>query len=676
MDLCDNKKVKFLIILFLFSSLSYSQETINKEAKKLTPLSKEDIKLYSKQDLSGVCIGTTPALSLFDSGRSLHGVSQQDQDGLATCYANTSSLIIKSYNPSLPVPSYLDIAAHNPDYQDEVEKNYEFNYGLTCESLNEVKKKGGVLCVNGILENQSTGIQDNILYKLHNVINKYGYGQEDMTNVLRVYDEYLAENPRPVKQSCEDTGVDYTRYINSVVSGLASSYNYETTEDYEYSAEDKAQAEACSYAMKEVLVEKNIWVKTITEDEKNHYGEYMLNKNTLAKLNYEYEKQMKSNRFKNNKTYHQRLVELLDSQPTVNATYEYVLGYNINSQNKQFTQQLNDIAQNVDQLIFKDFFESIKNSNAKTKSCFDRKRPYESNGGLFFNSILGECFRDISQWRIDIWDATQQCSDGDRELLEVFKTLTALGTDIDDMNKFIVKKDQNVLKQIIDNNCEKKHTYALPSNKCEYMYVPSGLGNLSDPEQWKFYKMFEDDIAAYIKNGGEDPIDLNNFVTYLIQKLDERGYGFGSTYRNFLNETFANFKKLDNTKEAKTSFLAKAKNVVSNYKQTKINSAKKIYQSIREGHALGVSTCGSLFSSNSKDHFEDCNNHAVTATGVKCVDGRLKIELTNSWGIGCTDNKSSLNLVTCQRDQDGLTNGRAWVDFEYLSNQAMRIRSF
>ena len=129
-------------------------------------------------------------------------------------------------------------------------------------------------------------------------------------------------------------------------------------------------------------------------------------------------------------------------------------------------------------------------------------------------------------------------------------------------------------------------------------------------------------------------------------------------------------------KQTSEEFLSVAKNVILSYKNKHKEIGQKIQNSIKQGHALGISTCGSLFSDSEKQKYPNCRNHAVTATGTKCVNGRLKIELTNSWGIGCAEDKSTLHMFECQRDQDGLTNGRAWVDFDYLSDQGMGLYSF
>jgi hypothetical protein len=148
------------------------------------------------------------------------------------------------------------------------------------------------------------------------------------------------------------------------------------------------------------------------------------------------------------------------------------------------------------------------------------------------------------------------------------------------------------------------------------------------------------------------------------------------TYRSYMKKVFENIPADQHKTLTGAKLREYGKQTAKSAKQDQMDIGKKIFKNIKEGHASGISTCGSIFSDSNKRKYENCQNHAVTATGVKCVNGRLKIEITNSWGIGCKDNPESKNLVNCQRDIDGVTNGRAWVDFGYLSDQSIRLRSF
>lgn len=662
--------MKLIIFIILFSQVLGAQELIDKHAKKVTNYTKVELARFGEEDLNGACTGTTSSKSLYDEGGSLYNVKQQDQDGLATCYANTASLILKSYNPELPTPSYLDLASYNNPSTD---KDYNFNYGDVCNVLNKAKKNGGKLCSDGIIENQTTSVQDKILYKLHNVINKYNYSKENMIKILDLYEGYINKNPRPEKISCEKTGIKFDKYINSMVDHFSKSDLYEQSNNFDEA--DMQQAQKCADLVSEKLKQLNYLTPTKSVTAKNNYGEFEFNPALRANISNEYEKKLKTSKLPSGKSKYDYLVKLLDSQPTSSATYRYILGYNSNTQSQQYSEFLKKMILGIDIEFVTKMKEGLKASDPAVKLCLEKAKPFDSNEGLFFNSILGDCFDDIQNWRNEIWEFTKTCHDGDKELFDVFKTLTALGKNVDDMSKYIVDKDNNILRKIIDNNCENKNIYKMPISNCSYIYTSGGLGSINNYKDWKYLTLFKRSLGKYQKLHSNEPINLKSLANFILNNSKEANTE-NSSYRNFLSTLFKKYGELSPEKATFPQLQGIADKKTKDLKQNQLNIGKKIFASINEGHAVGISTCGSLFSDKSKKNYEDCSNHAVTATGVRCIKGRLKVEISNSWGIGCNDEKKTSSLFKCQRDIDGLPNGRAWVDFGYLSDQAMRLRSF
>jgi hypothetical protein len=103
------------------------------------------------------------AVSLFDEGNSLSKVPQDDQDGMATCYANSLAMTLSSVIPSHPKLSYLDIAFQYGDQVNSKEtkstdsnssgffnadKGSFFEYGFTCKALYTIQNNGGVCSQN------------------------------------------------------------------------------------------------------------------------------------------------------------------------------------------------------------------------------------------------------------------------------------------------------------------------------------------------------------------------------------------------------------------------------------------------------------------------------------------------------------------------------------------------
>lgn len=546
-----------------------------------------------------------------------------------------------------------------------------------------------MLCENGILENQATSIQDSIIYKLHEVINKYSF--DEMQNTLEAYGDYIGDNPRPEKLSCDKSGINYESYINSLIIILTedSTYYKKDKNDDPFMDNDKREAaEKCANVVRNFLIDKNILTDNVS---KKYYGKWELNPFFRENLNKIYDFRLKHTKFPSGKSHDQYLVELLDLHPTYSAVYDHVLGTNSNSQ--QYGEILKKIVSNPNNDVMEVIKKIIvKSDNNEVKECFGRINNDDPNVGLFFNTILGDCFKDVQKWSQDFRNYRETCSDAQKDLFYIFENLTALGQDVNKIKKFIVEQDveqdHNILRNVIDKNCKEKRQYQFPKTSCENYYIPAALGSVTDIGNWKFFKMFQQDLDDYLKS--DDYLDYLKSDDYLksIEDKDKQfniwlfssflydkyGDKISSTYRSYVSDII--FNEDNRHVYSKKEILSYAKSIGKSYLTRKNDTAKKIYDSIENGHAVGVSTCGSLFSSEKKVRFEDCMNHTVTATGVKCKGGRLKLELSNSWGISCTDDESSYSRFECQRDKDGLTNGRAWVDYDYLTDHAIEINSF
>jgi hypothetical protein len=672
--------VKLSLILFtILNSFPTWAQDESKEARLKQKYTSEQIKRFQESKIEGTCTGNTAGLSLYDPGRTLHGTVQQDQDGLNTCYANTASLVLKSYNPDLPTPSYLDLASFN---EASDQKLYDFDYGNTCYILNKVKEANSSLCSDEILENQPVSLQDDTLKKLYDVINTYHYTPTQMIDVLKKYEGFLAKNPLPNQISCaENDRVNLEKYINSRIDSLMNGYTYANQQ--EWTQADDEVSERCASLVKERMLELKILVNSESGESKNYYGDFEMNPKLRSELNEKYLKQMKKNQLGSGKSQFDFFVGLLDSKATSRATYEHVLGGGVRSD--QYQQMLAKIATEVNGQVLLETIQKIAYSRPDIQACFDKAggQILDASEGLFFNSALGDCFKEQNQWRREINEFTMSCHDPEKDLFLIFRNLSALDQSVNDIEKYLVNNNKNILKQIIDNNCKQKNRYQFPAGSCTYQGSMALTATLEKPENYPFYQMLQDDLSEFFQKNknNSDEINYNDFASFWMNKYDGEdktkaplSAEFVEDYRKLLQNSYEalNFDR----KQTQQEFLSVAKNVVQSYMKKNSELAQKIQTSIRLGHAVGISTCGSLFSDAEKQKYPNCRNHAVTATGTKCVNGRLKIELTNSWGIGCAEEKSSRHMFECQRDQDGLTNGRAWVDFDYLSDQGMGLYSF
>jgi hypothetical protein len=107
-----------------------------------------------------VKIPETKTSSLFDQGKSLTSHKAQDQDGVGTCYSNSTSIALKTVLPDNPDVSYLHAAINastngwrqknwdwtkrkkTPHFKKDDEKTF-IDGGFVCETIAAMKKAGG-----------------------------------------------------------------------------------------------------------------------------------------------------------------------------------------------------------------------------------------------------------------------------------------------------------------------------------------------------------------------------------------------------------------------------------------------------------------------------------------------------------------------------------------------------
>lgn len=104
------------------------------------------------QDCGSISEGQVVRLD--EEGGSLSKARVQDQDGLGTCYANTSSVLLQSSLPDSPEVSYLNLALGYAEKNNKLaEGSYAFDKdgevtistgGLICGTINHAKENGGV----------------------------------------------------------------------------------------------------------------------------------------------------------------------------------------------------------------------------------------------------------------------------------------------------------------------------------------------------------------------------------------------------------------------------------------------------------------------------------------------------------------------------------------------------
>lgn len=645
-----------------------------KRAKVIKTYDEKSLQSFKNKD--GFC-NENYSLSLYDEGKSLHGVTQQDQDGLKTCYANTASLMLKSYNPHLPTPSYLDLASYNPESDD---KQYAFDYGESCHILDLYKKSNDQLCHDEVIENQPHDIQDQILYKFSRLLDqrKTNVSNERLGELFQNYKNFLKLNPYPEYSRCEEDSLSLINYVNYKFRGLL--------DESFYFDDKKMRVEKDCYDIVKDIAMQNI--KESSEEESVHYGEFKLKSDYEKKLNDNVLKLLKDKKLSKKRSYNDFILDLLNSKDSNRAIYSYVLSDKNTLQSQELLEKMTPVIKLIDEYIYNDVLSSL---DSESQHCAEyiKKSTETPNEALFFNTLLGNCHRKRESWLYEVYKNIIDCKEDETDILRVFRDITSLGVEMHRIESFINQDNNKNLKSFVHSICRNKANYELPSKTCESDVLPAGLVSLASVEDWDTFVDFNKFLDEYQKIypnkvDDKDLVDTTHLFDTFFKKINDSisfsdlSKDYLSSYQyNDLSLLFA--EKLSyklGEKIPMNSVKTLLKESVMDLKNKQKNMKNMIVQKLNSGKAIGVGSCSSLFSDEEKKSYPNCFNHAVTMTGVKCVQGRLKVELTNSWGIGCQDDSESQNLYQCQRDEEGLTNGRSWVDFDYLSDQGIKIYSY
>jgi hypothetical protein len=680
------KIVRWVLFIFFFNQSLWAADPVIAVTDKNRAYTEAELQVLNRPDANSVCQGVDSAVSLYDPGKSLNQVKQQDQDGLGTCYANTASLIIKSYHPDKPVPSYLDLARFNPAVPN---KTYEFESGYACEVVNEWQATKRPLCTDSLLENQPKEVQDKILTGLYDAINKHQASPEKVKEIFEQYQTYVAQNPKPQKTPCLDKmdQLRFENYVDFKILELVDENSFlPVREDYNYTPEEINFSKTCAKKFSERFKALGITQEESYSLDDGTISTFPIFNPAQADRAHELVRNfLKGETLPSGETYLKKILKILDSQPSSDSKISLVFDNNAGSRSYQkFVEDLLKSSQNK---IFSNFLSESLDGQEELQSCLAQSPAWnEVNAESLMNTLLGQCTPvEEKQWNFEFSDEKKDCPEVEVSMFDVFNTLSDLELSMDKIEKFVLEEDKELLKQIIEKNCQNWQEYPMPPGQCERSPIPAGIVTLERPEDWKVYQQFKKDLDGYCEKFKlKNYINLNLYAEYLIPKLDameldkntELNNQQMTHYRSFLNSLVKGIDSKNLSYYPLANLKQEALKEVNNLKQKQKSSGDEVVKTILAGHAVGLGTCGSLFYDDVKQKYSGCSNHSVTATGFKCDQGRLKLEVSNSWGIACADSPEQKNLFECQHDQDGLTNGRSWIDYDYLSDQGLEMSRF
>jgi hypothetical protein len=461
-------------------------------------------------------------VTLYSEGKPLVNTGQQDQDGILTCYANAASLMIKSINPDLPVPSFHDIASYNNIKDGGNDQYKDFEWGSTCKVIQKIQNEMGAnpaLCSDHIFE--FTPLQDELIYPIYNMVNNKNNPKELEEAVIN-FSNFIKKNEAPSKEGECSENIK-SAYVQSYITESASLFDKDN---------------GCDQKIKKYLNENKIslaW-KVVNESMRisDSSGSTLEKKivHFFKKYNYE--------------------------------TYSSSIGSTIPLNYDAITNQLSEDIKTVN----KKLWENILNTHPDCNNS-DRRNLLVDNTQFFINSLYNSCYPKWTHWVQNYNSKKSECT----MLPYQFADLVKIGDQLTLLSGIDKSSSRGILGQMVDLYCPNKSVYKMDKYKCQ-----------------------------------EAEIHANNSKKML----------------------------------------------------------EVIRSSLEKNRALTIYTCSSIFINGIKSLYPGCANHAVTITGHKCLDGRPKIFITNSMGILCDEDEKSKKIFECEKDSNGITTGRAWVDYEYL----------
>lgn len=567
----------------------------------------------------------------FKNPKPLKNFTGQDQDGLATCYANATSVALKTVLPDNPDISYAHLAlkgsAHGFDgkklawdkeqgkyMKDKVVKEdgkehtlsqSMVNYGNVCEAIQGAKNAGGACKKKGsFFENGDFGdpqIQQRLYEglgkyfdKLNEVKadpNKYGAFENDLNKVVDTFRSFKST----VKNECEDKKKAKFPVQDALAKNLSQVYlqaRFDTGE----CANSKVAAISKLVNSESILKSDRAYLYMKPESVSAFDAEVMADKELAAEL----EAYLSAADIPFDKT------DAL--APKVQAKFEAVLRKLIPASDlKGCEAEANPLLSPNTQGMA--VLSNI--TNAKRDKCDSLFQP------VWFDPVE---YKSRLQKSLGCTPNSQM-----QEILDAIMPLVEMGVEIDD-------KIVNALKNKVTGH----------ASQIEALLMPG----CSDPAN----KVPLDDITC-------ESISFCNPNYNVDQESNKyNGPPLTEAMKKKGNDTIC--YKPDHGQQV---------------------FADEVVGGILEGRATPISVCTS-FMIDPKSSTTHCNIpqpgieghglHAMTVSGVRCMNGKLEYEVVNSWGADAcpvdeTDKKEKINMnknkiLECQTENDN-RNGRMWI---------------
>ncbi|MFZ4713058.1 MAG: hypothetical protein ACOYL6_05085 [Bacteriovoracaceae bacterium] len=585
---------------------------------------------------SGKVIKDGSKVTLFSPGKSLENFKVQDQDGLSTCYANTTSVILKTMMEGHPDVSYLDIALKHGtkgSYTEWKEGNPEENKFITksgkdltasgsvCTSLSVLKDSG--VCPEQYfsfesnarrLSSDDNNKQNVIMDSLSNYFDQYYKGQKEDANstntVLAKTHKILLDQKNLFQKQCEN-----------LISGGKP-------EDVMF---------------KESLKDNVAWIRdfifyTLTGDEKEDPN---ITKNKSCAL------------------YAQDFLNTLQVEPFVLGKEEFTGEINANLQ-PELSQRIIDAHIDLNQILGDKSSKQVTAFNDLDQYNKSIAEAYKIN--LEMKALFTQRYNKFNIDQKATSDPCEKNSDFpiNRVVRKTGGTNRRILADIG-YSRSSAKSCEN-FKMIDFLSNEKNIKDIQESVACAYHFpIDSYLSSYT--ELLKLGRNMDkvEDLLAPIRPPSINTIEdilAPDCASHLL-KVDE----YNCENIRPVTRDEAGFPKYRSTFRT------------------------QVQKDLSLGRPLGINICthffdnpdlNTKFCSSNMDKDENNNGqHIVPVTGYRCSKGKIGYEILNSWGKSCTmadfSSKYKNKTFECELDNEGEPTGKFWVEEKAL---LYNMRSF
>lgn len=597
------------------------------------------------QDCGDVKDGTVSRLD--SPGRSLEHARVQDQDGLGTCYANTASLMMQSSLPNHPEVSYLHLAINraerlvNKDLKAQG-KNQAFkengdmllDAGFSCESIKLAKEAGGVC------------------------------DRSDVALEKMIFNPDASQYLDP-----EWVQLDLLKKVSTYYDGMLRDFTDAQNTHQPFSF-GKKKSRAGSSSGEEKMAPGSFFSRLFGIDEDPNRN---VNENVKAIGKDDEKAPSNTPDATKFERYKEALKKVIDSK---RDDYAKKVCEKLDTTNSQRVSS-NIVLRLFQKLQKHDVLDPVYQQYSQLKSKMGNPYSYEHVGATFYNPNLSESFvKSLEDNYLKSLTSSEPPESAKEALRKSLIKMAGFNVNkaIDEVMNQLSPDDLKLLDSDYKRYTKKDFSECLAQGKIDFMKNDDGLikeytGVGCTQEFYKHVKNLQQMVLALDKHNFDNIDRLNDFISNLPN------LSYDQAMMRLLAPTCSEEKKIKLPQDlscwSKTVSYPGSKDDDEATTARHLTRMKKDFlsttlDSLKEDKAIGLSMCTGFYNSTETNEFYNktglCDRtkkhgfHAVSMIGYKCVKGKVKYLIQNSWG----------NWENAEPKFEKDSHGKVWMDEDDL----------